>query len=159
MVQVAVGSQTHAWGAAAAGQKVFHWLPILPSAQTIDSDFEGPDADAAALLEAETWEPDLGEHSKLRRKAVPVWFYAYARPRQHPCCPKPPRSPLLPAVEVDSTRSPRDASPYGDVISRLVGIYGSKELFMGEYRWGLSMLACNSSALAWLLCLNAWAPP
>lgn len=62
-----------------------------------DSDFDGPDADEAALREAERWEPD--------------------------------------PAEADPGRLTRAAGG-GDVISMLVGIYGSKELFINEYRWG-----------------------
>ncbi|KAL4426176.1 hypothetical protein ABPG77_007458 [Micractinium sp. CCAP 211/92] len=64
-----------------------------------DSDFEGGEADVAAIREAERWEPD--------------------------------------PVDADPSRTP-SAAQAGDVISRLVGIYGSKELFISEYR---SMLA------------------
>lgn len=39
----------------------------------------------------------------------------------------------FPAVDADSSRTP-SAAQAGDVISRLVGIYGSKELFISEYR-------------------------
>ena len=62
-----------------------------------DADFDGPDADAQALLEAERWEPD--------------------------------------PIEADPSLRTNTSS---DAISLLVGIYGTKELFVSEYR---SMLA------------------
>lgn len=69
------------------------------AAEDYDSDFEGGEADALALKEAERWEPDLVDADPLRASS---------------------------------------AAATGDVISRLVAIYGSKELFINEYR---SMLA------------------
>ena len=38
-------------------------------------------------------------------------------------------------MDADPLRA-SSAAATGDVISRLVGIYGSKELFINEYRWG-----------------------
>ncbi|PSC76910.1 anaphase-promoting complex subunit 2 [Micractinium conductrix] len=73
--------------------------------EAYDSDFEGAEADVAALREAERWEPET--------------------------------------VDADPSPAPGGASEGGaagggDVIAQLVGIYGSKELFINEYR---SMLA------------------
>lgn len=52
-----------------------------------------------------------------------------------PCPPAPTAllPPLLPAVDADPGAAPRGAQA-GDVISKLVGIYGGKEQLIGEYR-------------------------
>jgi anaphase-promoting complex subunit 2 len=41
---------------------------------------------------------------------------------------------VLCSVDADPARS-SSVQQAGDVISKLVGIYGSKELFINEYRW------------------------
>lgn len=87
-------------GEDAAAQSLFAELAAVgdrgaAGADDSDGDFDGPDADEAALREAERWEPD--------------------------------------PAEADPGRLTR-AQGGGDVISMLVGIYGSKELFINEYR-------------------------
>lgn len=140
--------------------------------QEYDSDFEGGEADALALKEAECWEPDTGRAQcgwvDAGRKAADAHGRTAApaeaeqrwqgssvlltrpsngnaqRSWRHllafPCPPHPPpnRHPTAAcpaAVDADPTRS-SSAAQAGDVISKLVGIYGSKELFISEYRWG-----------------------
>lgn len=46
------------------------------------------------------------------------------------------------AVDADPARgaSAAAAAAAGDVISKLVGIYGSKELFINEYRCGTGII-------------------
>ena len=60
-----------------------------------------------------------------------------ANPGTGPAAPpsRPRCLPPLRAVDADPSRA-AGAAAAGDVISRLVGIYGSKELFINEFRWG-----------------------
>lgn len=67
------------------------------------------------------------QHSRLTQ-TLPFSFHTFTQLRT-------PHTISLPAVDADPSRA-ASAAAAGDVISRLVGIYGSKELFINEYRWG-----------------------
>jgi len=67
------------------------------------------------------------QHSRLTQ-TLPFSFHTFT---QLPT----PHTISMPAVAADPSRPPSPPAPR-DVISRLVGIYGSKELFINEYRWG-----------------------
>ncbi|KAI3433290.1 hypothetical protein D9Q98_003109 [Chlorella vulgaris] len=75
------------------------------------SDFESGEADAAALRAADTWEPDPVDADPERGSG---------------------------AGGGDGGAGGGGGGGGGDVISKLVGIYGSKELFIAEYRCMLS---------------------
>lgn len=61
-------------------------LALLPHQQDYDSDFEGGEADALALKEAERWEPDLGGLPLGRACRVHVAECALLQNVERRCC-------------------------------------------------------------------------
>lgn len=78
------------------------------------------------------WEASAGQPALQGWQASSAAALPRARLRLcHPPAPSPPHTHL--AVDSDPGAAPRGAQA-GDVISKLVGIYGGKEQLIGEYR-------------------------